>query len=192
MHRAWPPLIAIALTLCLAACGSSTTSPLTDTATSAEPAAAGDIPDNQVFVAYTDPAGPFTVKVPEGWARTDATNAGIFTDKLNSIGLEVTAAPTAPTAASAAATEVPAIASSSTGYGAGQVTTVTRPAGDVVLITYRADSAPDPVTGKVTSLDVERYELWKDGRQATLTLSGPVGADNVDPWKTVTDSFTWQ
>jgi hypothetical protein len=24
-----------------------------------------------------------------------------------------------------------------------------------------------------------------------LTLTGPVGADNVDPWKIVTDSFKW-
>jgi hypothetical protein len=25
----------------------------------------------------------------------------------------------------------------------------------------------------------------------TLTLSAPVGSDNVDPWRTVTDSFRW-
>jgi len=24
-----------------------------------------------------------------------------------------------------------------------------------------------------------------------LTLSGPVGADNVDPWRIVTDSLAW-
>jgi hypothetical protein len=24
-----------------------------------------------------------------------------------------------------------------------------------------------------------------------VTLSGPAGADNVDPWRTVTDSFRW-
>jgi hypothetical protein len=26
----------------------------------------------------------------------------------------------------------------------------------------------------------------------TLTLSGPTNADNVDPWKIVTDSVRWQ
>jgi hypothetical protein len=27
--------------------------------------------------------------------------------------------------------------------------------------------------------------------QVTIVLSGAVGADNVDPWRTVTDSFAW-
>ena len=87
---------------------------------------------------------------------------------------------------------MPAIASSATNYEAGDVTSVSRTAGDAVLITYRADGEPDPVTGKVTRLDVERYEFWKDGTEVILTLSGPEGADNVDPWKIVTDSFGWQ
>ena len=40
--------------------------------------------------------------------------------------------------------------------------------------------------------EVERYEFWRNGKQATLSLSAPVGSDNVDPWKVVTDSFTWR
>ena len=31
-----------------------------------------------------------------------------------------------------------------------------------------------------------------DGMQVTLTLSGARGSDNVDPWKTITDSFAWK
>ena len=38
---------------------------------------------------------------------------------------------------------------------------------------------------------VKRFELWRDGKTVVLTVSGPVGADNVDPWRIVTDSFTW-
>jgi hypothetical protein len=30
-----------------------------------------------------------------------------------------------------------------------------------------------------------------DGREVVLTLSGPKGADNVDPWRIVTDSLRW-
>src|SRR5437899_10315887 len=48
----------------------------------------GDIPDNQVYVAYRPTAGSFTgftVKVPEGWARTDQGATTAFTDKLNTI-----------------------------------------------------------------------------------------------------------
>jgi hypothetical protein len=61
----------------------------------------------------------------------------------------------------------------------------------VVLATYRADSSPDPVTGKVVHDDVERYELWRSGTTAVVTLASPKGSDNVDPWRKVTDSFTW-
>ncbi len=55
----------------------------------------------------------------------------------------------------------------------------------------RAASAPNPVTGKSVTNDVERYEFWHAGKLVTLTLAAPQGSDNVDPWKLVTDSFTW-
>jgi hypothetical protein len=61
-----------------------------------------------------------------------------------------------------------------------------------VLVTYGADAAADPVTGKVVHDDVERYAFWKDGKEVVLTLSGPAGSDNVDPWRVVTDSFGWR
>ena len=57
--------------------------------------------------------------------------------------------------------------------------------------TYRADAPADPVTGKARNDDVERYVFHRGGTTAVLTLSGPHGADNVDPWRIVTDSFHW-
>jgi hypothetical protein len=69
---------------------------------------------------------------------------------------------------------------------------VTRKAGPAVLVTYQADSPPDPVTGKVVRDDVERYEFWRNGTEVALTLAGSAGSDNVDPWKIVTDSFAWR
>ena len=36
----------------------------------------GDIPDDQVFVAYTSRAGGYSLKVPEGWARTEKGSEG--------------------------------------------------------------------------------------------------------------------
>ena len=88
-------------------------------------------------------------------------------------------------------TQAFALRSQNAGFKLGTVTTVNRPAGTAVLITYQADSPPDPVTGKTLTLDVERYEFWQNGMQATITLSAPKGSDNVDPWKTITDSFGW-
>jgi hypothetical protein len=71
------------------------------------------------------------------------------------------------------------------------VTTVNRKAGPAVLIRYSANSPIDPVTGKSVVDSVERYEFWRNGQEVILTLAGPQGADNVDPWRTVTDSFRW-
>ena len=152
---------------------------------------AGDIPDNQVFVPYADPAGAFTVSVPEGWAQSPDGDAVSFTDKLNTIRVESSTSPTAPTTDSVTADDLPAIASSTPAYAPGEVTTVTRKAGDAVLATYQGDSAADPVTGKVVHDAFERYTFWHDGTTVVLTLSGPVGADNVDPWKIVSDSLAW-
>ncbi|MDQ6727062.1 MAG: hypothetical protein M3066_12975 [Actinomycetota bacterium] len=184
-----------------ASAGSSTTSsaaaPTSTSAPGASPNApevnpSGDIPDNQVFVAFSPPSGGFSVKVPEGWARVEAGGAVTFTDKLNSIQMETTSASAAPTVQSAQQNELPAIKASATNFQAGKVSSVNRKAGAAVLITYSADSPPDPVTGKVVHDAVERYEFWNAGTEVILTLSGPQGADNVDPWRIVTDSFGWQ
>ena len=153
---------------------------------------AGDIPDTQAFVAYTPADKTYTVQVPSGWARTGSGPAVTFTDKYNSIRVETMPRPSAPTVSSAQTSTVPAIQSSAQGYKPGKVSTVARTAGQAVLITYEALSAPNPVTGKVAVEAVERYEFWKSGTLAVLTLSAPAGSDNVDPWRKVTDSFSWQ
>jgi hypothetical protein len=132
------------------------------------------------------------VSVPEGWARSTTGGVVTFTDKLNSIGIQVQPQAKPPTVASARKTELPGLASFVSQYAAGDVSSVNRSSGHAVLITYQQDSAQDPVTGKVVRDAVERYEFWHSGQEAILTLSGPVGADNVDPWRTVTDSVTWK
>jgi hypothetical protein len=131
------------------------------------------------------------VKIPEGWARTDSAAGTVFTDKFNTITVQAAPAASAPTVASVQAVEVPQIQATVQGFQPGSVTTADRAAGTAVLITYQADSPPSPVTGKVAALAVERYEFWKSGAGVTVTLSAPVGSDNVDPWRTVTDSFRW-
>ncbi|MFI6184267.1 hypothetical protein ACIA8R_52655 [Nonomuraea sp. NPDC051191] len=143
----------------------------------------GDIPDDTVFVAYRHPGQPYEVKVPEGWARTDLPTGASFTDKLNSIRIETRPAALPPTEAS--------VRSGVPSSNIRTVDTVSRKGGKAVRIVYRAGSSPDPVTGKVVKDEVERYIFYRARREAILTLSGPVGADNVDPWRTVSDSFHW-
>jgi hypothetical protein len=183
----------------LGGCGTSGTAPSgsgagssTVTTPAPENNPAGDIPDNQVYVPFTPPGGAFTVSVPEGWARTTDGAATIFTDKANAVRIEAYALAAAPSTESVSVDELPIIASSTPGYRSGTVTAVQRKAGQVMLITYQGTSPPNPVTGKVGTDAIERYEFWRDGHEVILTLSGPVGADNVDPWRTVTDSLQWQ
>jgi len=69
---------------------------------------------------------------------------------------------------------------------------VSLPSGPAVVITYAANSSPNPVTGKQYRLEVLRFEFYRSGEEVALTLSGPVGSDNVDPWRLVSQSFAWK
>jgi hypothetical protein len=178
-------IVPAAAALALAGCGSasspsSSTPQATKTAvtaatatpTATEVSPAGDIPDNQAYVTFQAPGAPFSVKVPEGWSQTQTGSVVSFTDKLNSIELTWDAAPKAAPAGA-------------------KISTVTRTAGSAERATYEEQSQPDVVTGKTRTNAVERYVFAKGGKYAVLTLSGPKGADNVDPWKIVTDSVRW-
>jgi hypothetical protein len=148
----------------------------------------GDIPDNQVFVAYAPPEAGYSLKVPLGWTPTNRPDGGVgFTDKLNTIIVRAVRSNDAPDEASAR-NDLVRVRSTARGFSGGEVSTVIRPAGRVVLLTYRADAPADAVTGKVVNDDVQRYDYFHDGLRVTVTLTGPHGADNVDPWRTVTDS----
>jgi hypothetical protein len=152
---------------------------------------AGDIPDNQAYVPFMPAGGGFSVKVPEGWSRTTTGGATVFTDKLNAIRIESKAAQAPLSAGQARRVELPKLAKSVKGFRAGTVSTASRKAGSAVRITYLATAKPNAVTGKAGQDAVERYVFFHNGRDVILTLSGPKGADNVDPWKIVTDSVTW-
>jgi hypothetical protein len=145
-----------------------------------------------VFVPFAVPGGLVTVSVPQGWARSGQGVATVFTDKFNSVRIEVRPRPAAPDVASVRAQDVPLLQGSTPGFVLGDVRVVQRSAGPAVLVTYGAVSAPNPVTGKSVTEAVERYEFWRSGQEVVLTLSGPKGADNVDPWRKITDSVRWQ
>jgi hypothetical protein len=132
------------------------------------------------------------IKVPEGWARSVSGGVTTFTDKYNSIALATATMPTAPTVTSARRGDVPVLRRTVPNFAPKAVTRVRRRHGAAVLITYLLDSAPNNVTGKVVRDAAERYEFWHRGQEAVLTLTGPVGADNVDPWRLVSDSLAWR
>jgi hypothetical protein len=47
------------------------------------------------------------------------------------------------------------------------------------------------VTGKTVTEAAERYVFVQNGKEAIITLAGPNGADNVDAWRTISDSLSW-
>src|SRR5690242_14881161 len=52
-------------------------------------AAAGDIPDNQVFLVFTDRAAGYSLKYPEGWAQQGTGGHVTFRDKNNIVRVDV-------------------------------------------------------------------------------------------------------
>lgn len=182
----------LGLVALLGACSSSKQSSSTTTApTGVEENPPGDIPDNQVFVAYTPPTGDYTVEVPEGWAKRAAAGTTTFSDHFNSATITVANAAAAPTAASARSATAKALGSS-TGFHLVKTDSVRRSSGPAIHVIYDIESAADPVTGKSVTLEVEVYEFWRNGKLVTITLASPKGSDNVDPWKQITDSFSWK
>ncbi|MFJ6570215.1 hypothetical protein ACIQNU_22615 [Streptomyces sp. NPDC091292] len=170
----------------------SAASPSSPGAVPAESNPPGDIPDTQVFVPFSPSGGGLTVKVPEGWSRTEQGGATVFSDKFNTVRVERVSAASAPTVDSVRSQDIPAVQAASKNFSLVKVAEVQRSSGRAVLAEYRADSPPDQVTGKSLPLDVQRYVFYRAGKgAAVLTLSGAVGADNVDPWRIVTDSFQW-
>ena len=47
------------------------------------------------------------------------------------------------------------------------------------------------MTGKAGTDAVERYVFFHNGTQLVADAERPKGADNVDPWRIVTDSVRW-
>jgi len=178
----------VALAVFASGCGSP--SPSVPALNAPEASVPGDIPDSQVFVRYSPPSGDYSLKYPEGWAVKTAGGTTTFTRNYNQLTVHVAHRAARPTLAGVTETEIPKLRTQA-GFKLHKVETVKRAAGNAVRIVYEATSAPDVVTGKSVALDVERYLFWRRGTLVTIALSSPKGSDNVDAWRTVTNSLAW-
>jgi hypothetical protein len=151
----------------------------------------GDIPDTQVFIDYTSPDG-FTLKVPEGWARSDRADGASFVDKLDGVVVSVSKADAAPTVDSAKADYVVKLEAAGRAVRVSAVKQVKLPAGTAIRIVYTSNSEPNAVTNRQVRLENERYLYFKDGKLVALELYAPKGADNVDQWQLMSNSFRWK
>ena len=153
----------------------------------ANAAAAGDIPDNQVFLTFHNAAAGYSMKYPEGWAQQGSRSTLTFRDKNNIVRVVVANGP-AP-AAAAVRRELAALKGATVKSGPQMLTIAGSP---VLKVVYTTESAPNPVTGKRVTLVVDRYYLWHAGKRAIVDLGTPVGVDNVDAYRLMIQSFRWR
>lgn len=151
----------------------------------------GDIPDNQAFVTFKSPLG-FSIKVPEGWARTETPASVHFNDKYNALQVTLVARATAPASAALKAGELADLQKSPKAIRITRVKSQALPAGQTWVADYDSNSDLNPVTNKAIRLENASYYFWRAGKLATLTVSAPAGADNVDQWQLIARSFKWQ
>ncbi len=152
---------------------------------------AGDIPDTQAFVKYRSTQGGYELEVPEGWAQSITATGISFTDKFNNIQVQLAQAKTTPSVASVRSNEVVTLQQTGNAVQDVKVQSTQLASGTAILITYSANSDANAVTGKQIRLENNRYLFFHNGKLATLTLSAPLGADNVDQWARIARSFRW-
>jgi hypothetical protein len=155
----------------------------------AQAAAAGDIPDNQVFLEFHSRAG-YSVKYPEGWLQQGTGPTVTFQDKNNRIRVVLSKGP-AFSAASVRA-DLASLKAANASFQATSPSTIAIPAKPAFKVSYTTESGPNPITNKRVTLAVDRYYLSRGGKRAILDLGAPKGVDNVDAFRLIAQSFRWR
>jgi hypothetical protein len=156
----------------------------------AKAAATGDIPDNQVYVVFSDPRAGYSIKYPEGWAQSGSGNRVTFYDKNNLVRTVVQLG-SEPSLAQVSG-ELKALKASTPSLRFQPPQRVQIGGRPVIKVVYTTESAPNPVTNKRVQLTVDRYYLAHGGKRAIVDLGTPVGVDNVDGYRLMVQSFRWK
>jgi hypothetical protein len=181
---ATPPATTTAATTPATTTGSASPSPLQ---AEARAAATGDIPDNQVFLRFSNTSAGYSIKYPEGWAQQGSGSSVTIRNQNNIVRLVVT--PGGPATPAGARKDLQGIAGATITSGPQTTTISGKPA---VKVVYTTQSAANAVTGKKLTLVVDRYYLWHGGKRTVVDLGTPQGVDNVDAYRLMIESFTWK
>ena len=156
-------------------------------AAEAKSAAAGDIPDNQVFIVFRDRLGRYSIKYPEGWAQSGSGRSVVLKDKNNIVRVVVSKG------------VLPTLVLIRRQFAAMRGVhlengprAVRHGINRAVKVVYSTQSGPSPVTGKRVTLVVDRYYLAHGGNEAVVDLGTPQGVDNVDAYRLMIESFRWR
>ncbi|MDQ2967877.1 MAG: hypothetical protein M3R37_06110 [Actinomycetota bacterium] len=205
-------LILLGLCLLVAGCGSAqkaastrtaavqTTTPAATGTTTGQPpnalqgeaqaAATGDIPDNQVYVVFSNTRAGYSIKYPEGWAQKGSGNRVTIYDKNNLVRTVVQPGGE-PTLAQVSA-ELRALKATTPSLRFQPPQRVQISGRPAIKVVYMTESPPNPVTTKRVQLTVDRYYLAQGGKRAIIDLGTPVGVDNVDGYRLMVQSFRWR
>ena len=167
----------------------STTTSANALVAEAQQTAAGDVPDNQVFLTFRNNAERYAIKYPEGWARRSSAGRVTFRDKNNLVRIEVVKGSAATVAGVTA--ELAQLRRQTPSLRFDTPTRTTVDGMRVVKVVYTTESAPNPVTGKRVKLVVDRYYVPGAGKHAVVDLGTPEGVDNVDAYRLMIESFRW-
>ena len=151
--------------------------------------AAGDIPDNAVFLTYHDAGHGFSIHYVEGWQVTNGPAGVAIRDKDSSETVAVVPAPV-DVAAYITATDLPSLQTQA-GFMLVKRDTVKIGAKTYDHLLVHLLAPPDPVTGKQIPSTVDRYYVPGANGLAIVSLSTPDGVDNVDAFRQMIESFTW-
>lgn len=150
--------------------------------------AAGDIPDNAVFLTFHGGTPPFAIQYVEGWQVTPQPDGVVIRDK-DSFETVAIIGPTDPSSY-VSSTDLPALQAQS-GFRLVKRDTVRVGTRTYVHLVYHLAAPPDPVTGKQVPSTVDRYYVPGPTGLAIVSLSTPDGVDNVDAFRQMITSFAW-
>ncbi len=152
----------------------------------------GDIPDSQVFIKYISATGNYELQVPEGWARSENGTDVKYVDKLDGIQVKISTANDSFTIDNIKKDQVAALEKTGRAVKIKSTEEIKLTGGQAVLVKYDSNSEPDPVTNKQVRLENESIFFNNNGKLAEIVLWAPLGADNIDQWNLISNSFKWR
>lgn len=156
----------------------------------AQSAAAGDIPDNQVFLTFKDTAAGYSMQYPEGWAQRGDGRRVTFQDKNNLVRIVIV--PKTVGTVQDVQRDMTALKAATPSLRFQAPTAIPISGRQAFKVVYSTESAPNPVTGKRVTLVVDRYYVPGSAKTAIVDLGTPRGVDNVDAYRQMIESFRWK
>ncbi len=149
----------------------------------------GDIPDSAVYLRYVGRG--FSIEYVEGWLQTAAARGVTFNDKDSLVAVELRPRVAGALAAYVQQVDLPRLARTA-GFARGALTRDFVGGHAAMRLSFRDRSAADAVTGKTVALQSDRYYVQGSRALAVITLSTPLGVDNVDGFRRIAHSFRFR